>query len=307
MSVAIEMTGLSKRFKRATALEGVDLAVPEGAIFGFLGPNGAGKTTAIRILTGLARPTNGSARIFGHDVVSESDHVRSLVGFLPDVPGYYPWMTAEQFLRLSGRLYGITGALLDERVESLLDLAGLTGVETRVGGYSRGMKQRLGVAQALISAPRLLILDEPTSALDPVGRKDLLDMILALKGSTTVFFSTHILSDVERVCDTVAILDHGRIIEQSTMAELKAAHATSRLVLELSGGAEVLEPALAEQSWVVSVERDGQTIRFQVSDIAAARTRIPKMVAGSDLSLVRMDSEEPTLEDVFVGLVGGVA
>ncbi|MDZ4180533.1 MAG: ABC transporter ATP-binding protein, partial [Coriobacteriia bacterium] len=159
MSAAVEIRGLSKTFKGANALSGLDLEVPEGSIFGFLGPNGAGKTTTIRILTGLARSTSGQARVFGHDVQAESDQVRPLVGFLPDVPGYYPWMTAEKYLRLCGKAYGVSGKQLDERVGSLLESSGLASVKSKIGGYSRGMKQRLGVAQALVSSPRLLILD----------------------------------------------------------------------------------------------------------------------------------------------------
>ncbi|MDY0088364.1 MAG: ABC transporter ATP-binding protein, partial [Coriobacteriia bacterium] len=247
MSSAIEIAGLTKVYKGTRALDGVDLAVPEGSIFGFLGPNGAGKTTALRILTGLARPTAGSARVFGHDVVDAGDEVRALIGYLPDVPGYYPWMTAEEFLRFSGKLFGVAGKVLDERVDALLDMAGLGDLTQRLGGYSRGMRQRLGVAQALINAPRLLLLDEPTSALDPMGRKDVLEMIAALRTKTTVFFSTHILTDVERVCDTVAILDRGRVVRQASMAELKGEGHALRLRVEVEAGAEELEPLLEAQ------------------------------------------------------------
>ena len=198
-AAAIRTAGLAKAYGDKRALDGVDLTVDEGSIFGFLGPNGAGKTTMLRLITGLARPTSGKVEVLGHDVATAGNAVRAEIGFLPDVPGFYEWMTAEDFLRFAGRLFGLGGPALDERVAMLLDLAGLTGVTTRIGGYSRGMKQRLGVAQALVNAPRLLLLDEPTSALDPMGRKDLLEMIASLRGRTTVFFSTHILGDVERV------------------------------------------------------------------------------------------------------------
>jgi ABC-2 type transport system ATP-binding protein len=156
-AVAIER--LTKRYGAAAALDGVTLTVPEGSVFGFLGPNGAGKTTTLRILAGLARPSSGGARVFGHDVTREADAVHRLIGYLPDVPGFYGWMTAADYLQLSGRLFGLSGAVLRERIDALLDLAGLGDVTTHVGGYSRGMKQRLGVAQALINAPRLLLLD----------------------------------------------------------------------------------------------------------------------------------------------------
>jgi len=305
MSAAIEITGLTKVYGQTRALDGLDLSVPEGSVFGFLGPNGAGKTTALRILTGMARPTSGGARVFGHDVVHATNQVRSLIGFLPDVPGYYPWMTAEEFLRFAGRLFGLSGGVLEERVASLLDMAGLAGVRQPVGGFSRGMKQRLGVAQALINAPRLLMLDEPTSALDPMGRKDVLDMIAALRGKTTVFFSTHILTDVERVCDTVAILDHGRVVRQASMAELKREGHAVRLLVEVEQGAEDLEALLATEPWAAECSRDGQTVRCVVTDMAAARRAVPAVVAARQMALVRMVDEEPTLEDVFVELVGG--
>lgn len=305
MSGAIEIAGLTKVYGDTHALDGVDLTVPEGSVFGFLGPNGAGKTTALRILTGMARPTSGGATVFGHDVVRATNEVRSLIGFLPDVPGYYPWMTAKEFLRFSGKLFGLKGPVLEDRVDSLLEMAGLSGVTQRVGGFSRGMKQRLGVAQALINAPRLLMLDEPTSALDPMGRKDVLDMIAALKGKTTVFFSTHILTDVERVCDTVAILDHGRVVRQASMAELKSEGHAVRLLVEVEHGAEVLQPLLAAEPWATECTREGQVIRCIVSDMGAARRSVPALVAGERLPLVRMVDEEPTLEDVFVEMVGG--
>ena len=195
---AIEITRLVKTFGDAVALDGIDLAVPQGSVFGFLGPNGAGKTTALRILTGLARPTAGEARILGVNVSAAGNIVRSRIGYLPDVPGFYPWMTAMEFVEFAGRLFGIQPTTLRERAESLLQMAGLSEVKSKVGGFSRGMKQRLGIAQALINAPSVLLLDEPTSALDPIGRREVLEMIASLRGRTTVFFSTHILADVER-------------------------------------------------------------------------------------------------------------
>jgi len=220
MSAAIRTTGLTKVYGEKRALDAVDLVVEEGSVFGFLGPNGAAKTTTLHILVGLTRPTGGSVQILGEDVASAGNLVRAQIGFLPDVPGFYEWMTAQEFLRFAGGLFGIGRRVLDERLGALLDLAGLGDVDTKIGGYSRGMKQRLGVTQALINAPRLLLLDAPTSALDPMGRKDVLDMLTSLRGRTTVFFPTHILADVERVCDTVAILD--RMVAQAPIDELKA-------------------------------------------------------------------------------------
>ena len=301
---AVELHGLTKRYRRTMALDGVELTVPAGSIFGFLGPNGAGKTTTLRILGGLARPTAGSAVVLGHDVRAASNDVRAQVGFLPDVPGFYPWMSAAEFLSFAGGLFGLDQATLRARVAALLDLAGLTGVTTRIGTYSRGMKQRLGVAQALINAPRLLLLDEPTSALDPIGRKEVLDMVAALAGRTTVFFSTHILADVERVCDTIAVLDRGRVVEQATIDDLKRRHGRGqRLLVEVNDPA-ALAWALRDAPWVTLVERSGGMLRLSVTDPAAAERALPAVVAGGGLALRRLEADEVSLEEVFVELVG---
>jgi ABC-2 type transport system ATP-binding protein len=276
-------------------------------VFGFLGPNGAGKTTTLRILTGLAHPTSGSVQILGQDVGAAGDSVRAQIGFLPDVPGFYEWMTAQEFLRFAGALFGIGGSALDERVAMLLDLAGLSGVSQKIGGYSRGMKQRLGVAQALVNAPRLLLLDEPTSALDPMGRKDVLDMLSSLRGRTTVFFSTHILADVERVCDTVAILDRGRVVAHAPIDELKARYGQQKVVVEVTGGADQLAEQIGHHDWVTAVARGPNgAIEITVTDVGAAQQQIPAMIAARQLGLSRMEAGEMGLEEVFVELVGGV-
>lgn len=306
MTAAIEITGLTKVYGEKRALDGVDLEVPVGSVFGFLGPNGAGKTTTLRILTGLAHATDGTARVFGRDVVTATNDVRSDIGFLPDVPGYYEWMTAPEFLRFAGSLFGLGGSVLEERVKALLDLAGLAGVTTKVGGYSRGMKQRLGVAQALVNAPKLLMLDEPTSALDPIGRKEVLDMIASLGGRTTVFFSTHILSDVERVCDQVAILHEGRVVTQAPIAELKARYATSRIVVGVTGDADAFAARLAGEQWASDVARkENGFVEITVTDLDLARRAVPALVADAGAGLTRFETGEVSLEDVFVELVGG--
>jgi len=308
-TAAIELRGLSKRFGDTLALDRVDLVVRPGAVFGFLGRNGAGKTTALRILSGLARPTAGTAHILGHDVERATDAVRGRIGFLPDVPGFYPWMTAREYLEFAGRLFGIDQATLDARATALLEMAGLASVTTRIGGFSRGMKQRLGIAQALINAPSLLMLDEPTSALDPIGRREVLEMVASLRGRTTVFFSTHILADVERVCDAVAILERGRVVASAGIGELTARAAANRLVVEIEGetGVVAVADALRGRSWLKSIETDGRTLRLAVSDLATAQREIPAAIAAAGVALRRFEIEETSLEDVFVELVGGPA
>ena len=303
--IAVQIEGLTKRFGDATALDGLTLSVPAGSVFGFLGPNGAGKTTTLRILTGLASPTSGSARILGHDLREKSDEVRRATGFLPDVPGFYPWMTARDFLLFAGRLFGLEGRALSDRADALLDMAGLGSVTSRIGAFSRGMKQRLGIAQALINAPSLLLLDEPTSALDPIGRREVLEMIGSLRGRTTVFFSTHILGDVERVCDTAAILHRGRVVANAPVNELKRRAGADRIEVEVDGDAAALVARISGASWIRSIESSGGVVRASVIDLEAAGREIPAAVAALGLGLKRYEASEGSLEDLFVQLVEG--
>ncbi|HEV8237077.1 MAG TPA: ABC transporter ATP-binding protein [Gemmatimonadaceae bacterium] len=306
---AIELRGLTKQFGETLALDHVDLVVRPGVVFGFLGRNGAGKTTALRILSGLARPTSGTARVIGHDVATARDAVRARIGFLPDVPGFYPWMTAREYLEFAGRLFGLESPVLDARADALLEMAGLAEVTTRVGGYSRGMKQRLGIAQALINAPSLLMLDEPTSALDPIGRREVLEMVASLRGRTTVFFSTHILADVERVCDDVAILERGRVVASAGIGELTARAAANRLIVELEGdgAAAAVARIIAGRAWVRSIETEEGVLRIAVSDLPAAQREIPAAIATAGVALRRFEIGETSLEQVFVEIVGGGA
>jgi len=300
---AVELRDVRKSFGDAVALDGLSLSVPAGSIYGFLGPNGAGKTTTMRILAGLAHADAGAVRIMERDVGDGAD-ARSLIGFLPDVPAFYKWMTAPEYLRFAGSLFGLSGAQLDERVTAMLELAGLAGVRTRIGGFSRGMKQRLGVAQALIHGPRLLLLDEPTSALDPVGRRDLLDMIASLRGRTTVFFSTHILADVERVCDTVAVIAAGRVVAEAGIDELRSRRGgLTRLSVEVDDP-ERLREGLAGAPWLRTIEagEEGELL-VTCDDVEAAQRELPALVGRLGLALRRFGSDELDLEDVFVDLV----
>jgi ABC-2 type transport system ATP-binding protein len=300
---AIALADLVKTFGDTTALAGVNLTVPSGSIFGFLGPNGAGKTTTLRILTGLARPTSGTASILDAQVPNAPPALRSQIGYLPDVPAFYPWMTAREFMHFAGRLFGMSKTLIDERSAYLLEMAGLGAVHRRIGGFSRGMKQRLGIAQALINAPQLLLLDEPTSALDPMGRRDVLEMIASLRGRTTVFFSTHILADVERVCDTVAIIDRGRVVAHGPITELKRRYSASRISIQVDDAIEPVAQALAGRTWLSGLEQSPGVLRLTVTDLDAARREILQIVTRLSVPLRRFEVEEASLEDVFVELL----
>src|SRR5690554_2869502 len=195
------------------------MTVAQNSVFGFVGQNGAGKTTTMKIILGLLKADGGSITVCGEKVSYGDTKTNRHIGFLPDVPEFYGYMRPKEYLKLCGEITGLSAQAIRNRSEELLALVGLKDVNRRIGGFSRGMKQRLGIAQALLNEPRLLICDEPTSALDPIGRKQILDILATVRGKTTVIFSTHILSDVERICDHIGILHHGKIILSGTMQE----------------------------------------------------------------------------------------
>jgi ABC-2 type transport system ATP-binding protein len=309
MSSAIRCEGLVKRYGTFVALDGLNLDVPSGAIFGFLGPNGAGKTTTVRLLTGLGQPTAGRATVAGVNVVQGDNALRARIGYLDQQPQFYGWMTGRELLQFVGELFGMRGAALNQRVDEMLALTGLSDAARRkVGGYSGGMRQRLGLAQALISKPEVLFLDEPVSALDPAGRRDVLDLIAGLRGQTTVFMSTHILGDIERVCDKVAIINKGKLIAESTVPALQAQYAQPIYVLDPEANQEALVAQLITQlqaqPWIISAALDHGIIRVIVNDPATASHAILPLVAAANVALVRFERARPSLEDIFLRLVG---
>jgi ABC-2 type transport system ATP-binding protein len=224
--VVITTEGLTKEFrvgfrmKRVLALDNLNLKVEEGEIFGYIGPNGAGKTTTLKIMMGLIYPTSGNVRIFGRDI--KDINIKMDIGFLPEAPYFYDYLTAREFLDFYSQLFGLAKKERERRIEELLDMVDLRLVkDTQLRKFSRGMLQRIGIAQALINDPKLVILDEPMSALDPVGRTKIRDVILHLKDEgKTVFFSSHILSDVEMICDRVGLLVNGKLKEIGKLEEL---------------------------------------------------------------------------------------
>jgi ABC-2 type transport system ATP-binding protein len=231
-NIAIEIRGLSKSFNGTLAVNDLTFKVLLGEVFGFMGHNGAGKTTTLRMLLGLLQPTSGSASVLGHDIVKDSLAIRRVTGFLPGDYALPAEMTARQFLRYVGAMFGMSGPELEGRIEQLFEQFDLSKVaDQRLRTFSSGMTQKVGLAQALLNAPRLLLLDEPTSGLDPVGRRETLDLIrtLASEDGVTVLFSTHILTDIERVCERAAILHHGRLIADGSLAELKHKHGAQQM------------------------------------------------------------------------------
>jgi ABC-2 type transport system ATP-binding protein len=311
---AIRTSALVKSYEhgKVLALDGLDLAVPEGSVFGFLGPNGAGKTTAIKILTGLVEPTAGEAWVAGEPVDNASARLRSQIGYLSQEPRFYTWMTGRKLLVFAGQLYGADRASARRRADALLELSGLTrAAARRIGGYSGGMVQRLGIAQAIVSAPRILFLDEPCASLDPLGRRDVLEFIARLRGKTTVLMSTHILEDVERVCDTVGIIDRGRMVATAETGELERRFAPPvvELGFETAAAAAAFASAWAEAAEATepAATVEGEVVQLRALDLTQARTSALRLVAAKGLPLVRLETRSASLEDIFVRLVGGTS
>jgi ABC-2 type transport system ATP-binding protein len=306
---AIRIERLHKVFGQVQALSGLDLIVQHGSIFGFLGPNGAGKTTTIRILTGLARPTRGQAWIGGLDIHTQGSQISRLIGYLPEEPLFYSWMTPREFLEYSGRLFGLTVAELNKRIPELLDLAGLkAATKRRIGGFSRGMRQRLGLAQALINQPQILLLDEPASALDPAGRREVLELIKEMRGKCTVMMSTHILADVERVCDRVGIISDGRLVAEASKEELLQRYAVPAFEIEIDPISQNdLHPwieNLRSLPWILDVAVDNLSTRIVVEDVETAKRELLATTVQFGLILSRYEVARPSLEDIFLHLTG---
>ena len=302
--------GLGKSYGDVSALEDLDLRVPQHSIFGFLGPNGAGKTTTIKLLLGLTRPTSGTATVIGRDAVGESLDIRQRVGYLAQQPQFYDHMTARETLRFTASLfYRGSKPAVERRVEDSLELVGLADVADRpIRGFSGGERQRLGIAQAQINGPDLLILDEPAAALDPMGRRDVLEVMAGLRRRTTVFYSTHILDDVERVSDTVAILAKGRLVAQAPVAELLDGGGAASFSMTFRGPQEAVVGALGRERWVTSVTTSGSgghhTVTVAASDEEAAERRLLRVaLAEKDVVVTSFGRTRHSLEDVFIDLV----
>jgi ABC-2 type transport system ATP-binding protein len=308
----IETWGLGKRYGAVEALTDLDLRVPERSIFGLLGPNGAGKTTAMKLLVGLAAPSAGRGHIFGRDIVTESTEIRSRVGFLAQEPRFYEHQSARETLRFAARFfYSGPAAAIESRIDEMLDLVDLTTKADRpVRGFSGGERQRLGIAQAQINRPDLLIMDEPAAALDPMGRHAVLSILERLRGHTTVVYSTHILDDVERVSDHVAILDHGRLVVQAPTAGLLIGDGAITYRLRLQRRDPALIEELRALPWVIAVDEEpadagAQTLLVGVDDDRAAQTQLLRLVLEQPERVVtEFRRRSFDLEEVFLGLVG---
>lgn len=308
----IQTQGLSKLYSGEVALQGLNLSVPQNSIFGFLGPNGAGKTTTMKLLLGLIKPTAGSGTIFGHDITNDSLAVRTRIGYLPQQPQFYPMMTARETLHFASRFfYKGPKARLEDRVTEMLHLVGLTDKADRpVKGFSGGERQRLGIAQAQVNYPDLLILDEPAAALDPIGRHDVLNIMEKLRQHATVFYSTHILDDVQQVSDTVAILNKGKLISQGPIDLLLTDEGKSIYTVSFHGDVEADQVRVLHQPWVEQVTtqvRNGVvTWQVTVTDEAAAEAQLLRLLLADEQTMVTaFGRKKYALEEVFLSLIRG--
>lgn len=294
----LQIQGLCKRFGDKEVLRGVDLTVPEKRVFGFVGKNGAGKTTTMKLILGLLKPDAGEISVAGERVAYGRTSGRAPIGYLPDVPEFYSFMTAEEYLSLCGELAGMSATERRRRGGELLSLVGLSGEKHRIRGYSRGMKQRLGIAQALLGKPCLLLCDEPTSALDPLGRKEILDILAAIKEETTVLFSTHILSDVEKICTDVAFLQEGRVAVEGCLEDIRRRYRKDEYRIEMERPEDAAR-LLAVFS-CLQREDDGCLRLCQTGEELFS---VLSFIAENQLSLVRTERCEPTLEALFEEVV----
>ena len=303
---------LSKFYGSVKALNGLNLKVPEKSIFGLLGPNGAGKTTTIKLLLGLIKPTSGRGSILGQDIEKNSVEVRRRTGYLAQTPSYYTYMTARETLLFKLRFY-CQGQkkTLEERVQETLEMVELDDKADRpIKGFSGGEKQRLGIAQAWVHHPDLLILDEPAANLDPMGRHEVLNLMDKLRQHSTVIYSTHILNDVQHVSDTVAILDKGGLLAQAPIAELLKGSGPVVYNVTVKGPYQSAYDRIRSQPWVVGVnvvKGDSQTIlEVSVTDEKKAENELPRLtLLSGDLTMEEFTKKRFELEDVFLKIVEG--
>lgn len=311
-TAVIQTDGLSKQYDRISVLNGLNLKVPQHSIFGFLGPNGAGKTTTMKLLLGLIKPSSGHGTVFGYDIVEDSLAIRARIGYMPQQPLFYPSMTARETVHFTARFF-FKGpqAKIEKRVNEVLHLVGLTDKADRpIKSFSGGERQRLGLAQAQVNYPDLLILDEPAAALDPIGRHDVLVIMEKLRKYATVFYSTHILDDVQQVSDTVAILNEGKLISQGPIEHLLNGEGQTIYTVALHGNLAAAQARVEKEPWVEQImtqTRNGQAIwQVAVADEAAAEAKLLRLLLADDQTIVTaFGRKKVELEEAFMTLVKG--
>ncbi len=304
MSV-LTINGLYKKYGEKSVLTDLNMTVPKDSIFGFVGENGAGKTTTMKIILGLLKADSGDIQVCGEKVTFGETKTNRHIGFLPDVPEFYGYMKPMEYLALCGEITGLTKKQTLLRGEELLSLVGLGGEKRKIKTFSRGMKQRLGIAQALLSEPKLLICDEPTSALDPIGRKQILDILSVVKDRTTVVFSTHILSDVEKICDHLAILHNGALALCGKLSDIKKQYSHPGFVIEF-GDERDLETFVASSgidNRNVKLAKNKNILTVTIINEVENGAFILRVLAEQNILPLKLVKLEPSLENLFTEVV----
>ena len=304
----INCRGIKKQYtgESSFALSGLDLTVEENTVFGFLGPNGSGKTTTIKILTGLMKPTSGDATVAGEEVKVNSIRLRQKIGYLGQEPKMYGYMRGLELLVFVGKVFGFSHVESKKRACELLEMAGLgEAADKKISAYSGGMVQRLGIAQALMGKPEVLFLDEPTSALDPMGRKEILEFIRNLKKDLTIFMSTHILSDVERICDSVAIINKGKLVIQGSMQELKKKYSSQQIEVgfETRESMQSFIDAFRDLNWDIVINDEINKLQINALNIEQIKNKIFEFISVNHFSISKFEILDASLEDIFVKLI----
>ena len=301
----LKVDNLCKSFGTHKVIDGLSFSVDEHTIYGFLGQNGSGKTTTMKMILGLLKADSGTITVCGEKVTYGETKTNKFIGFLPDVPEFYGYMRPMEYLKLCGEITGLSKEAIKEKSEELLKLVGLFDVKRKIGGFSRGMKQRLGIAQALLNEPRILICDEPTSALDPIGRKDILDILLSIKDKTTVIFSTHILSDVERVCENIGMINDGKLAISGNINALKEVNRQDIIYIEFESenDRKLADTYLKKLEGVKEIISDKNSLTVKVNDVKKTGNSIIHKITEEQIYILKYEILEPTLESIFMEVV----
>jgi len=305
MDYAIETTDLTKCFGSLTAVNKLNLKVQKNTIHGFLGPNGAGKTTTIKILVGLLKPTAGSVKVLGQEVHVDDADSRLRIGYMPELPRFPKHLKGAELLDVYGRMYGMTQQQRAEQIPKLIESVGLKGRENDlIGKYSKGMQQRIGIAQALLNNPELVILDEPSIGLDPVGMMEVRELVKTIsREGITVFLSSHLLFEVEQICDHVTIINNGSMLASDTLPNVSNQLGPSMIHIEIADLSAAVIAAVKNLSFVSGTWRTGNTLLVQVNTYNDIRANVSQAVTGAGGVIVGMSQKNANLEDIFIQLV----